>query len=171
MLKRQIDASIAAVSESTRRMKLLRTNQEALETRRNLLGDDTVTEEDLLSCRKRLEAEKARCDMEESEKQKLEGRLSYLEKYWEQIEFDYGEREKALEWMKELPEGQDGTVAFLNGLTSEYVKAFALSITVHDPLHYTVHWFDDTKTDVTMYSNIEDYRYTSSYYFKRRKKR
>lgn len=171
ILKRQIDASIAAVSESARRMKLLRTNQEALETRRDLLGDDTVTEEDLLSCRKRLEAEKARCDMAESEKQKLEGRLSYLEKYWEQIEFDYGEREKALEWMKELPEGQAGTVAFLNGLTSEYVKAFALSITVHDPLHYTVHWFDDTKTDVTMYSNIEDYRYTSSYYFKRRKNR
>lgn len=169
-LKRQIDASAAAISESSRRMKLLRTHQETLETRKNLLGDETVKDEDILSYRKRLEAEKARCDMAESEKKKLEDRLAYLEKYWEQIEFDYEEREKALEWMKELPEGHAGTVAFLNGLTSEYVKAFALSITVHDPLHYTVHWFDDTKTDVTMCSNIEDYRYTSSYYFKRRKK-
>jgi hypothetical protein len=66
--------------------------------------------------------------------------------------------------MKELPEGYEGTVAFLNGLTSEYVKAFALSITVHDPLHYTVYWFDDTRTEVEMYSNIEDYRYTADYF-------
>ena len=173
ILKRQIDASTVTISESTRRMKLLRTHQETLETRKNFLGDETVTEADIFSYQKRLEAEKARCDMAESEKQKLEERLAYLEKYWEQIEFDYEEREKALEWMKELPEGYAGTVAFLNGLTSEYVKAFALTITVHDPLHYTVHWFDDTKTDVVMYSNIEDYRYTSSFYFKHknRKKR
>ena len=66
--------------------------------------------------------------------------------------------------MKTLPEGHEGTVAFLNGLTSDYVRAFALDITVYDPLHYTVHWFDDTKTKVEMYSNVEDFRYTSDYF-------
>ena len=44
------------------------------------------------------------------------------------------------------------------------LKAFVLSITVHSPLNYTVHWYDDTRTEVVMYSNIEDYRYTASYF-------
>ena len=39
-----------------------------------------------------------------------------------------------------------------------------LSITIHSPLKFTVHWFDDTKTEVQMDSNIEDYRNTASYY-------
>lgn len=77
---------------------------------------------------------------------------------------DYERREKAIEWMKQLPAGRDGTVAFLNGVTEEHCKAFLLSITIHSPLKFTVHWFDDTKTEVEMDSNIEDYRNTASYY-------
>ena len=69
-----------------------------------------------------------------------------------------------MEWIGTLPKGREGTIAFLNGLTSTYVKAFALSIIVYDPLHYTVHWFDDTSTDVKMYSYIEDTR-VSAFYF------
>ena len=53
---------------------------------------------------------------------------------------------------------------FLNGVTEEHCKAFLLSITIHSPLKFTVHWFDDTKTEVEMDSNIEDYRNTASYY-------
>ena len=77
---------------------------------------------------------------------------------------DYERREKAIEWMKNLPAGRDGTVAFLNEVTEEHCKAFLLSITIHSPLKFTVHWFDDTKTEVEMDSNIEDYRNTASYY-------
>ncbi|MFQ7157739.1 MAG: hypothetical protein ACLRQR_13500 [Merdimonas faecis] len=51
--------------------------------------------------------------------------------------------------IKTLPEAGKAP-SFLNGLTSTYVKAFALSITVHDP-PLPVHWFDDTFTD-EMYS-------------------
>ena len=80
------------------------------------------------------------------------------------MEAGHEERDRALEWIGTLPKGRDVTVAFLNGLTSTYVKAFALSITVHDPLHYTVHWFDDTSTEVEMYSNVEDYRCTAAYF-------
>lgn len=69
-----------------------------------------------------------------------------------------------IEWMKNLPAGRDGTVAFLNEVTEEHCKAFLLSITIHSPLKFTVHWFDDTKTEVEMDSNIEDYRNTASYY-------
>lgn len=55
-------------------------------------------------------------------------------------------------------------MAFLNGLTDEHCKAFILSITIYSPLKYTIHWFDDTRTDVTMDSVVEDYRCTASYY-------
>lgn len=162
-LKRQIGAREAAITESIRRVSMLRTQKDTLETRRRLQNDGSV-KEDILSFTKRLKAESARLTEVQEAKRHLEKRLSYLEKYWEQVEYDYEDRERALAWIRTLPRGEEGTVAFLNGFTGEYVRAFALSITVHDPLHYTVHWFDDTKTEVEMYSNIEDYRYTSDYF-------
>lgn len=108
--------------------------------------------------------EAARIQEAEAEMTGLEQRLAYLESYWEQLEDGYEERDKALKWMETLPKGQEGTAAFLNGLTSAYVKAFALSILVHDPLHYTVRWFDDTYTEVEMDSNVEDFRCTAAYF-------
>lgn len=164
LLKRQIDALQTTISESTRRARMLETQKSTMETRRELLHDETVSEKDIRSYDARLEVENTRLQAAQTEKKHVEERLAYLEDYWEKVEYDYNERERALEWMETLPDGQQGTVAFLNGLTSEHVKAFAISITVHDPLHYTVHWFDDTKTDVEMYSNIEDYRYTADYF-------
>lgn len=101
---------------------------------------------------------------EGDEKARLEQRLNELEKYWAKVEYDHEERERALKWMAALPDGNEGTVAFLNGLTGTYARAFALSITVRDPLHYSVHWFDDTRTEVEMHSNIEDYRCTRAYF-------
>lgn len=92
---------------------------------------------------------------------RLTEQLEYLEQYWEELEESYGWRKKTVEWMKKLPEGKAGVIAFLNGMTDEYVKAFALSIMVHSPLHFTVHWFDDTRTEVIMDSNIEGSRQES----------
>jgi DNA invertase Pin-like site-specific DNA recombinase len=163
-LKRQIDAQQVTITEAGKRTRRLISEKDTLETRRNLLGDTNVTDEEIAAVRERLETETARLQEAQGEKARLEQHLSDLEAYWEKLEGDYQEREKALEWMKTLPEGHEGTVAFLNGLTSDYVRAFALDITVYYPLHYTVHWFDDTKTEVEMYSNVEDFRYTSDYF-------
>ncbi len=99
-----------------------------------------------------------------AEKKEKEAELDALEKVWQQQEADYVLRDKAIAWMKGLPEGREGTVQFLNGLTDTYVGAFAMSITIHDPLHYTVQWFDGTESDVEMYSNIEGWQYTSDYW-------
>lgn len=94
----------------------------------------------------------------------LKQQLAAQEEYWAKWEYDQEERQQALTWMASLPRGSQGTLAFLNGLTSTYVRAFALSITVHDPLHYTIRWFDDTRTEVEMFSNITDHRCTSAYF-------
>lgn len=89
-------------------------------------------------------------------------RLLYMENYWEELEADHACREQAIAWMRELPPGEDGMIAFLNGMTDRYVRAFVLSVTVCDALHYTVHWFDDTRTEVEMYTKVDDYRRTSA---------
>ena len=163
-LKRQIEALKVTISEAESRRRILTTQRDTLGIRKELLNDAMVDGSTLDALENRIQEESDRIRNAEKEKEKLEQRFSHLESYWEQLEFGHEERDRALEWIETLPEGQEGTVAFLNGLTSAYVKAFALSITVHDPLHYTVHWFDDTSTDVEMYSNVEDYRCTAAYF-------
>ena len=163
-LKRQIEAIKVTVAEATDRRRILSTQRDTMEIRRDLLNDETVDDRELAALKDRIEGESVRIREAEEDKEKLEQRLTHLERYWEQLEAGHEERDRALEWIGTLPKGREGTIAFLNGLTSTYVKAFALSIIVYDPLHYTVHWFDDTSTDVKMYSNIEDYRCTAVYF-------
>lgn len=88
----------------------------------------------------------------------LEEQLDSMEKYWTALEKDYAWRKRAIQWMNTLPEGQQGMIEFLNGLTNEYIKAFILMIEVESPLKYRVRWFDDTWSDVEMYSNAEAWR-------------
>ena len=163
-LKRQIEALNLTISEAADRRRILVTQRDTMEIRKELLNDELVDDSTLAALDTHIGEEAARIQEAEEEKRRLGQWLTHLESYWEQLEAGHEERDKALEWIKTLPEGREGTIAFLNGLTSTYVKAFALSITVHDPLHYTVHWFDDTFTDVEMYSNIEDYRCTAVYF-------
>lgn len=163
-LKRQIEALNLTISEAADRRRILVTQRDTMEIRKELLNDELVDDSTLAALDTHIGEEAARIQEAEEEKRRLGQRLTHLESYWEQLEAGHEERDKALEWIKTLPEGREGTIAFLNGLTSTYVKAFALSITVHDPLHYTVHWFDDTFTDVEMHSNIEDYRCTAVYF-------
>lgn len=163
-LKRQIEALNLTISEAADRRRILVTQRDTMEIRKELLNDELVDDSTLAALDTHIGEEAARIQEAEEEKRRLGQWLTHLESYWEQLEAGHEERDKALEWIKTLPEGREGTIAFLNGLTNTYVKAFALSITVHDPLHYTVHWFDDTFTDVEMYSNIEDYRCTAVYF-------
>ncbi len=100
----------------------------------------------------------------EGEKRAFYEKLTAMEEYWRELEQDYMWRDRAIEWMKGLPEGREGTIQFLNGLTDVYVKAFVLSVTVYSPLKYTIHWFDNICTDVIMDNNIEDHRLTAMYW-------
>ena len=85
----------------------------------------------------------------------LENRINYMKAYWTELEKDREWREKAILWMRGLPEGNEGLTAFLNGLTHEYVKAFIISIEIETPLRYRVRWFDDVWSDVKMCTNIK----------------
>lgn len=162
--KRQIATLQIGMESSGKKLRLLESQNDVMQTRRELLGDESIDEAVIQSNAEKIRRLKEKLDRDMDEKKHLEERLEYLEGYWEDLENDHERRERAIEWMKEIPKGRDGVVQFLNGVTSDYCKAFVLSITVHSPLNYTVHWYDDTRTEVVMYSNIEDYRYTASYF-------
>lgn len=162
--KRQITALYTSADTARKKVRLLQSQKDALETRRFLLGDMTVEEASITEKEKQIADLRTRIERDEAEGKKLSEQIDYLESYWAELEDDFDRREDAIEWMKTLPQGRTGTVAFLNGLTGDYCKSFILSITVYSPLRFTVHWFDDTRTEVEMYSNIEDYRCTASYF-------
>lgn len=162
-LKRRITAVQLGIEQTRKQIRLLKSQVDAMKTRAQFLGDESITAEMIEQKQGRLREEEERLEKDEAEEKSLSERLSYLESYWNELENDYERREDAINWMGTLPQGRDGTAEFLNGLTADYVKAFVLSVTIHSPLKYTVHWFDDTRTEVEMYSNIEDYRYTSSW--------
>ena len=93
-------------------------------------------------------------------------KLASSERYWEKLEQDYPWRKEALDWTRKLPRTTDGFGQFLSGLAVNYVKAFVLSVVIHDPFHYTIHWFDNSRTNVTMHNNIQDHRIHVSHLIK-----
>lgn len=162
--KKQISAAHLSVESANKKIRLLKSQVDVMQTRLELLGDEMIDAAAIEEKKKLIEKLEQAVAADEESEQKLTERLDYLEEYWEELEQDYDRREKAIEWMKQLPAGKEGLVEFLNGMTQEHCKAFILSMTIHSPLKYTIHWFDDTKTEVEMDTNIEDYRYTASYF-------
>ena len=162
--KKQIVAVQASMESSKKKIRLLKSQVDVMQTRLELLGDEMIDPASIEEKKKLIKKLEQSIQTDGENEQKLTEQLDYMETYWDELEDDYERREKAIAWMRNLPAGQEGTIAFLNGVTEEHCKAFVLSITIHSPLKYTVHWFDDTKTEVQMDSNIEDYRNTASYY-------
>lgn len=163
-MKRELLALNTERARLESRLRPQQTKKTTMQIRKEALRDGSVesgvVEEVSAECMELERRLKNNAETLERQKEKM----CRLEQYWIELEDMHEWREKALSWIETLPEGKAGTVAFLNGLTDEYVKALALSITVHDPLHYTVHWFDDTKTEVQMYSNVESHKYTAAYW-------
>ena len=79
----------------------------------------------------------------EAEKTAMETALDKKEKHWASLEKDYAIREELIYLMKT----SDMDIVRLS--LPRYVKALALSITVHDKTHFTVRWFDGTETEIT----------------------
>lgn len=127
--KKQIIALQKDAEAAHKRMSLLQSQKDAMETRRDLLGDETIDEAALTERKEEIERLRKRIEQDETEAQKLEDKLDYLEDYWDELEDDYDRREEAVQWMRQLPKGREGTVAFLNGLTGGTLQS------VH-PVHH-----------------------------------
>ncbi|MBR1585190.1 MAG: recombinase family protein [Clostridia bacterium] len=154
-LQRQIDALEEEIAESERRAGRLhaRLNAEGASAHAHAAPQDALgTIEDQLRGEERWHI------CLKAQREEIGERYAYLKAYGDQLERDEDAREEALRRMEALPPGRAGAFAFLNGLTVECVQAFALRVIIHDPRHCTVHWYDDTRTEVEMSTDVEDHR-------------
>ncbi len=87
---------------------------------------------------------------EEETENMLKTQLNMMEEYWKELERGYEDRKRAIAWMNRLPNGTQGIKQFFQEVAESYMNAFVLSIMIWDSWHYTVHWFDDTKTMVKL---------------------
>lgn len=131
-------------------LKLFLAQKEAMATKRKLLQDGSVTDEKLAQKDAQIESEQKRLADGKAEEERISVQFEKLEEYGDMLETNYDEREKAIKAMKGLSK-QD----LLNGLL-EHVKAFVFSITVHSATHFTIHWFDDSRSDVVAENNIDE---------------
>ena len=155
--KRKIYVLRMEANRAERTLRVITSKLKAAQVHKETLGQDVPAEE-LEELQKRLldaevEAAKAKKRLETEEEA-----FSQKECYWDEIEANYSYRQKALEWMKNLPHDSKGVVDFLNGMETDFVKAFVLGVIVFDPLHFQVRWYDNTTTDVELYSNVDEGR-------------
>lgn len=132
-----------------RRIALLKVQKEAMLTRRTLLHDDTVTDKLLTQKTSQIEAEQHRLANSKEEETTAAAQFSALEDYWEALENSYEERERAIKWMQTLDEND-----FFNELLS-HIRAFIFTITVHSASHFTIHWFDNSTSEVKLRNNAK----------------
>lgn len=161
--RRKLSELQNSIAEQQKTQNFLIREKESIEKNYFFTEDTSIQISMVEEKEKKIKMLQANIEREQSEMKSLSKQFDYMEQYWMELENNFVHRKHAIEWMKKLPEGKEGIIAFLNGITSDYCRAFVFSVTIFDPLNYVVHWFDDTKTRVKMNSNIEDYRYTTSY--------
>ena len=77
-----------------------------------------------------------------------EGILQEKEQYWSAIEKDREYRTQTLEWLDQLPRGENRMTVFLEQLKINYLRAWVIGITVLSPFSFAIKWFDDTESMV-----------------------
>ncbi len=161
MMQRRAQILFLERSNAERKKKLAQARLGTQQVRADVFGDGLEEAEalakELAACDKRLAA------IAEKEAA-LSAEAEHKERYWKMLEENYKWRADAIQWMKTLPDGRDGIDAFIEGLTAAYVKAFILSITVHNAKRFTIRWFDDVSSDVELYDVVKDHRFGHDYF-------
>lgn len=131
-----------------RRIALLSTQKEALFTRRKLLNDGSVTDKRINQQDAQIEQEQHRLASSRDEEIKIQTQFAALEEYWEALEDSYDERKETIKWLETVDEQ-----GFFNELLS-HIRAFVFTITVHSANHFTIHWFDNSTSDIKFRGNL-----------------
>lgn len=100
---------------------------------------------------KELHANGEKNRMAKAERIVIEENLKETEEYWCLLEKDRSWRTKALEWLDNLPKGENEIKTFFNELDSSHMRAWIISIKVMSPKSFRIRWLDDTETT----ANIE----------------
>ena len=99
--KRQIATLQIGMENSGKKLRLLESQNDVMQTRRELLGDESIDEAVIQSNAEKIRRLKEKLDRDMDEKKHLEERLEYLEGYWEDLENDHERRERAIEGTSE----------------------------------------------------------------------
>lgn len=117
----------------------------------------SVSEGELME---KLRAVESRCQFDYNknmeERMELEEEVKRMERYWMDLENDYGYRKEALKWLRAMPGGKEGILELMQGLTSEHLKAWVMKLTVESPFHYRILWYDNHTTEVHLRDNLEN---------------
>lgn len=140
IMKKQIAIAEMELDDAVTAYEELQNKLKVLQMRQGIFGEKT----DLRGYLCRCDELKNTITALEKEKSALESELENIEKYWSLLEKDYAIRNELIALMKTANEHE------LICKLPHYVKALALSITVHDTAHFTIHWFDETETDINL---------------------
>ena len=89
--KKQIAAAHTSVESTSKKIRLLKSQVDVMQTRLELLGDEMIDPASIEEKKKLIE--KLECDIQKDTdtEQKLTEQLDYMEDYWEELEGDYPE--------------------------------------------------------------------------------
>lgn len=153
-LHRKIASCMDEIDHARQLLEVLKANVEIAQSRQEVLHQE-VDEEELTMMQEQITETRRILEEREADMASFKKQLQHMEQFWMDSEADHVWRQKAIRWMKTLPDGQEGIRQFFGELTSEYIRAFILSIKVESPFKYCIHWFDDVWTEVEMNSNVE----------------
>jgi DNA invertase Pin-like site-specific DNA recombinase len=88
--------------------------------------------------------------MARAERMIIEENLKEKEEFWLLIEKDRSWRTKTLDWLEDLPKGENEVKTFFNELDGSYLRAWVIGITVLSPKSFRIRWLDDTETKVSI---------------------
>ena len=140
ILRKQLSIIEDELDSAKNAMDELHGKSEVLKMRHELFGESF----DEAEITKKMQEQGTLISQLEAEKADMEALLDKKEKHWASLEKDYAIREELIYLMKT----SDMDKVWL--CLPRYVKALALSITVHDKNNFTIHWFDGTETDITL---------------------
>ena len=140
ILRKQLSIIEDELDSAKNAMDELHGKSEVLKMRHELFGESF----DEAEITKKMQEQGTLISQLEAEKADMEALLDKKEKHWASLEKDHAIREELIYLMKT----SDMDKVWL--CLPRYVKALALSITVHDKNNFTIHWFDGTETDITL---------------------
>ena len=97
--KKQIVAVQASMESTKKKIRLLKSQVDVMQTRLELLGDEMIDPASIEEKKKLIIKLEQSIQTDEENEQKLTEQLDYMENYWDELEDDYERREKAIAWM------------------------------------------------------------------------
>lgn len=149
-----------AVKKEAEGMESRRFLEQMMQRLEKIQNDDGVEETRSIYKSRLAALESGKRDGDEAKsrkKQSLQTEFDCLERYWEELERDFGHRADALQWMKTLPDGTYGMAAFLDGVSGKYFKAFVLELVI-GARTCTIRWFDGSVTEL-LKEPLKEYAY------------